>query len=644
MLDDPQGRFEAIASERSLLKAWTKVRDNGGGPGIDRITIDDFAKDADDRLHLLHQALTAGDYHPKPFRNVRIPKPSGGERQLAIPSIADRVVQTAAAAELSPVLEPSFETSSFAYRPGYGVGAAISRVSHYREAGYRWVAEGDIEAYYDHVRHNQLLTRLEPYVDSRTLRLVHQWLFEFSQDGVGIPQGSPIAPLLSNLYLDDVDEAIENESIKLVRFADDFVLLTRDKKHATQALNRMAHLLAQHGLHMNPRKTHIRGFEESFRFLGKVFTRALVIDAPNRDVAAKVQEHRRTRARWSPEDEAGIAAKLAPGLRPLFVLQPGRTLNGHGDGYSVHEGETELLVVPAADIGRIEVGPYAEVDRHALEVAATHRTPVDLVDGHGNILSSVQPPNQDHAGLHLRQAELILDAEHRLAQARAFVDAKVWNQRALLKRLNRRPQDESRAHKVERACERIDRVRNQLAQCQSVDQLSGFEGEAGAIYWPALGLLLRHGWRLHTRQRPAADAPNAVLNWTASLLTRDVRAAMSRVGLHPGFAVLHGSRDRHDGGVYDLVEAFRAPLAESLSVYLFNNRMVRVSDYDAQYLSLGREVGTRLIREYQKKLEQVVKDRHHRRCTWRRMFLVEAYAYRDALRAGHPYEPYRMKF
>ena len=243
--------YNAIIAKENLRAAWEKVKRNAGGPGGDGTTLAEFETALDQRLDALRDQLKDGYYWPRPVRYLEIPKKRGGIRRLSIPSVVDRVAQTATALVLTPVLDAEFEDSSFAYRPGRSVAQAARRVALLRRQGYVWTVDGDIEAFFDTVPHDRLLSRLSRSVScEHTIDLVSRWLEAYGEAGRGLPQGGPISPLLANLHLDNIDEQIETGGVRLVRFADDFLLLCRSEAAAEQGLAKMTTLLAAAGLRL----------------------------------------------------------------------------------------------------------------------------------------------------------------------------------------------------------------------------------------------------------------------------------------------------------------------------------------------------------------------------------------------------------
>lgn len=276
--------IQDVLSEASLFAAWGKVRSNKGCAGVDRVTIEDFEADLVANLFRLKEEVLEGTYRPRPLLRVEVPKRSGGTRVLSIPSVRDRVLQTAVASALTPVFEAEFEDCSFAYRPGRSVAKAVARIVSLRDEGYRWVVDADIDDFFNEIDHSLLMREVETLVhDDSILCLIKSWIEAETMEpegrahpGKGIPQGSPISPLLANLYLDHLDEAFLKRGLRLVRYADDFIVLCKSRERAEDALELSEDVLRALELDLNEAKTKIVDFNQGFRFLGVQFVRSLV--------------------------------------------------------------------------------------------------------------------------------------------------------------------------------------------------------------------------------------------------------------------------------------------------------------------------------------------------------------------------------
>lgn len=662
---DGRAVFLQASSPEGLHDGWLRVHANRGAAGGDGMRCETFAIETHRRIAVLSQDLRAGRYEPGPVRHVDIPKPSGGLRRLSIPCVRDRVAQSSVAVVLTPLLDREFEDASFGYRPGRSVKQAVERVRRLRAEGFEWTVDADIERYFDSIPHDRLMERIARSVGRGPLtELIGLWLETGSTAGRGVAQGSPLSPLLSNLYLDDLDEALTTRGVRIVRFADDFVLLTRERHTADKALDLVSKLLADQGLALNSEKTRVRGFDEALRFLGHLFVRSWLMIDPDRNaesdaeallhrIAVHDQRAETEAEKQSSERQTDDAAGYDRGLRVLYLAEPGRRLGLQNQSFAVTEpgddpGRSDARLLAAihhSRVDRIELGPHADVDVATLRQALATDVPVAFLNGRGETLGTLAPALSPHAGRHLAQARHRLDDARRLDLARRFVEGRLKNQRALLRRLNQRRGSDA----VVSVLTGLNRSIAKLPQAKSIKELLGHEGTATKSYWRAWSALLLHGYSLATRQRAGArDAVNIVLNVTASLLTRDLGAIALRRGLHPGFGMLHDAADHGEGCVYDLMEEFRAPMVEGLTLYVLNNRAVGPDDFE-DIPGSGTRLRTRglaaVIRAYEDRASGLVKSRRSgHRVTWRRVMIEQAEALAAHVEGREPYVPYVMDY
>ena len=273
--------LERLFSPEALARAWLQVRANGGGPGVDGVTIRTFEADLEKQLESLRQELIAGTYRPCPVRRVLVPKPREGLRPLAIWTLRDRVAQRVVHDYLSPLLEGEFLECSFGFRPGRGVAEAVQAVLAHRDEGYRWVLDADIRDCFDSMDRRLLMVSLQGRVQHRgLLRLTEAWLKARVMNALpghsgeaGASQGGILSPLLCNLYLHPFDVALTRQGYRLVRYADDLLVLCRRKREAEQAGQVARAALHKLRLRLNPYKTQVVHFDQGFKFLGVFFLR-----------------------------------------------------------------------------------------------------------------------------------------------------------------------------------------------------------------------------------------------------------------------------------------------------------------------------------------------------------------------------------
>ena len=269
----------------NLLSAFKEVKQRGGGAGVDHETISMFERNLETNLKRLSAELASGRYRPRAIKRVWIPKPGSHEkRPLGIPTVRDRVAQAALRHVLEPIFEREFAEQSYGFRPKRGCKDALRRVNELLKAGYHWVVDADLKSYFDTIPKEELMKRVEGRVsDGRIRDLVQAYLNQEVMEGMtgwipeaGTPQGSGISPLLSNIYLDELDHKMEELGYEMVRYADDAVVLSRSKEEAEQALEEMKQWTAKAGLTLHPEKTRIvdaREKKAGFDFLGYHFER-----------------------------------------------------------------------------------------------------------------------------------------------------------------------------------------------------------------------------------------------------------------------------------------------------------------------------------------------------------------------------------
>lgn len=266
----------------TLELAWAKVRANRGASGVDGQSVARFEANAAEYLAELSEALRSGRYRPEAVKRVAIPKGNGESRPLGIPTVKDRIVQTAVKLVIEPIFEVQFLASNYGFRPGRGCKDALREVDGILKSGYTHVVDADLKAYFDSIPHDRLMERVESSIrDGRVLELIRNWLKQevlheperWTPTG-GTPQGAVISPLLGNLYLHDLDERLMSRGYRLVRYADDFVVFCATQEEAENALKEVRAWVTANGLTLHPDKTHVgdcRQPGQGFEFLGYRF-------------------------------------------------------------------------------------------------------------------------------------------------------------------------------------------------------------------------------------------------------------------------------------------------------------------------------------------------------------------------------------
>lgn len=620
--------LDQILSEDTLALAWARVRRNGGCAGVDGVDLDEFGRNALLRLGRLRDEVRDGRYQPAPLQRIELPRPGREPRLLAVPTIGDRVLQTAATLVLGPILDRHFEDESFAYRPGRSPRDAVARVAELRDAGLSCVLDADISAFFDRIPHRQLVQRLAALLpDGSALPIVRQWLAAPLQTAAGelrrrqgVAQGSPLSPLLANLYLDGFDEAIAADpDWHLVRYADDFLIACRDVASAERALEAAAQWLANAGLEINFDKTRIVLFSQGVSFLGVRFdahgqhaeepASARWLLPPHLRPAAADGDSGLPPAVSLPPVAAPAATpparpatrppppRVRPGggvrhddappplLRTLYLAEPGAYLRIDGGRLLAMKNGDEILSVPLEKVDQVLASDEGAVSFAVLR-ALLARGATFMLQGSAN-----DPP-----GVLLRAADSRVElrrCQHRrsdddgfcLAAARAIVAGKIANGRVLLRRHYR-----FRAAGHSPADEALHEAQAHALRAADLETLRGVEGAAARAYFDAFAGLLPARWSFPGRRRqPPGDPVNALLSYGYAVLFHNLLTLVAERGLDPYLGSLHATHDGHPALVSDLMEEFRALTVDTVVLRLLGSDEVAEGDF-----ALSEDAGCRI--------------------------------------------------
>jgi len=612
----------------SMLKqAWEKVFDNNGMAGVDGESIDVLVPQIDTVLRQLAKDVIHDNYRPQPLLRIWVERPGKLPRGLEIPTVRDRILQTSLTLVLTPKVEAELEDCSYAYRKGRGVRLAVERIGFYQRQGYHWIVDADIEAFFDTIPHADLLARLQTIAaEPALINLVEQWLTAPIQENgqltvphQGIPQGSPISPMLANLYLDTLDEALLDADHILIRYADDFIVLAKSRKRAEAALELTKDVLDRLTLRLNPLKTRIVHFDEGIEFLGWYFVRSLAIPknwqktpprnfqipsppsvasaadnaAAQRSLEAIPEQTPFTETTPSPNiattasaDEAAheahdfgpVLPPLAPLQRTLYLVDKKARLSVDNQRFRVERDDKTLLSLPAHQVDQIMLFGPIQVTTQALQLAARNTCSLSYLSYLGRYYGRFEPANDQQITLLQAQFSCHTDTAFQLDIARNIVAAKLQNCRLVLTRNLRHNKPDSPDLSANL---RLKQIEQSLKTTASMESLRGSEGAAAALYWRAFAGLVPPPWQFSKRlARPAPDPVNAMLSLGYTLLYQATAGLLQapQPERTPGHAAYTGRQPSgtgvgSDGGIPRLhsrrhcTQAFTHATARSASAY-----------------------------------------------------------------------------
>ena len=327
--------LEKILDKDNLNEAFKKVKSNKGAGGIDGMGVEHLLPYLKENNQQLIQQIKDGKYRPNPVRRVEIPKEEKGKvRKLGIPTVVDRVIQQAIAQVLTPIYEKQFSDNSFGFRPKRKAHDAMKRCIEETNEGYKYVVDMDLEKYFDTVNQSKLIEVLSRTIkDGRVISLIHKFLkagviekHTFKETGVGVPQGGPLSPLLSNIMLNELDQELERRGHKFIRYADDMMILCKSKKSAERTLrNIVPYIEKKLFLKVNQEKTEV-AYIGKVKFLGFSFykhksgMRVRVHPKAIAKMKAKVRDHTQRNNRYGNVERTEKLKKYIQGWINYFKI------------------------------------------------------------------------------------------------------------------------------------------------------------------------------------------------------------------------------------------------------------------------------------------------------------------------------------
>lgn len=582
--------LDNAASLGSLGAAWEDVASGTNPTGEVAGSILKFGKRLEDNLNQLHDRLTSKTYTPAHLHQVIIPKPDGGQRLLAIPRVSDRVVERAVLNAVTPFVDPWLGPASYAYRPGLGVADAVQTVARLRDEGLSWVLRADVDDCFGSIPRPRAVRHLFTLLPDESLNELIERLTTrkvLTQRGLrdvsGVPQGTSLSPLLANLVLVDLDNALLDRGFPVVRYADDYTVGCSSSKEAQEAQRVAADTLGELGMKMSAEKTAVMSFDEGFCFLGEDF-------GPR---YPPVNDHHRT---------------SEPLRRTVYIaLQGSRSFIKQGKLTVTSRDDQQVLDVPSSHVGRLvlfgSVGLSSGLRSWALECGVD----VVFLTRRGAYLGQALAGSSGRRVARLRcQSEFTENVTRVRLFIRAVVEAKIRHQMTVLQRLGRREHaDELVGH--------LRQLRTLVAMVQQVEspaEAMGVEGAAARAYFQALAVLLPEGLGFQGRtRRPPMDVVNSALSYGYALLLAEAVSALCAAGLDPGFGLLHAENEKRPSLALDLMEEFRPLVVDQVVATLARRDSLnsdhghrRAGESGTWLTKAGKE---RLVDAYERRMLQI---------------------------------------
>ncbi len=578
--DSPPYFVPGFPALNLLEKAVDEVLDRYDSP-ILTFSQDSFNRDS--FVRELFQELSQGTYQPGPNQAFRIKKKDGGERVVERLSLKDLIVQHYCLKTIQPVFERIFEPESIGYRKGISRERAVEMVRQAIAEGYQYVIESDIEDFFPSVDLNLLCGLIDHYLPEKDVAIreilkrcinagyiLDQQLYPRQK---GLAQGAPLSPLLANLYLDSFDEKLKSlNNLRLIRFADDFIILTRTREDARAILDQAQSYLSEINLNLNPSKTRITPIRDGFQFLGIRFERSEAVVEPE-------AEFRRMK-------------------KPLYITEPYLYLTVNGEAVEIRRRGAPVEIIPLRRLSEIMVMEKSLFSTALIRKCTELNIPVTITLNNGYYITTVKPDSKNYYEIlsaHNLRFSTLSETEL-LCFGREIATAKINNYLSLF-RQKYQPGFNLILSELNEAISRIE-------QAGTIDEVRGQEGAIARRIYQHLNLLIDNPvFHITTRRRKKPDRINSLLNFGYYLLFSRINATLRALGLNPYLGFLHSHSDNYESLAADLCELFRARV-DRFVIRLLNLKTITPDHFlitrDGAYLR--QEPVKKFIDQYEKEM------------------------------------------
>jgi CRISPR-associated protein Cas1 len=584
-------------SAEALHETWAAFQ----GKGVrapSGVAAESFGANPQARCLLLSRMLRAGAWHLAPLQASRLPKGDGGSRLLRVPALEDRVVLSSVARWLADAVDSRLHEASHAYRIGRGTATAFASVAAALAIGRTWAFKGDIRDFFDTVDPGLAVDRLKRWglwADglARVIRLAMRAEVADAAGAYcilrGLPQGSPLSPVLSNVALHVLDESAATPGLTWVRYADDFIILGESSEAVQAARARLEHRLGELGLALNDAKSTLGEPGSVLAFLGQQVT----LEGGwtwNAEVAAPAQPMAQADGpaaeghadlavpQVGPGGEAPPSITATPLLRTLYIVNDGARLSRRGDALVVESPGNAARTLPGSRVNQVLAFGATSFSSGAVALCLEFGIPVMLTSGHGHRFGLIDPLPEPDLTLLAAQLGATRDEGLALEVARTIVVAKLRNATLALRRWQRHRPRDTAADSIRQVADAAHRARN----ARDVATLRGFEGAAGAAYFRAFAQWLPAHWGFGgRRRRPPPDPVNAMLSYGYTILYYNVLTLALARGLQPRVGFLHAARSGHHALASDLMEPFRPMVVDTVVMDLACRGRVKPDDFSA---------------------------------------------------------------
>ena len=535
----------------------------------------------------LTQSVLSNEYKPKELIGFFITKSSSTEKRfLALPDTEDRILQKAACLVLNSSIENLLENNSYAFRKGFSREGAARAIKNFSEKGFNFILKTDIESFFENVDWKIMIQKLETITNFDPIcDLIRQWIAtpilinEIKIERTkGLPQGCSISPMLSNLYLDEFDEAL-GENYKLIRYCDNIVIMCKSKEETLKAIEEVKTAASKLKLNVNEDKTALTDFKKGFSYLGYHFLENTITDVKSGKTLGSdmwmLNSSQITLNEISSRAKVSNIPKIETEVEtdkfPIYISDDESKVSVSKDVFVIGDitGKAEDINIPLKDISSVTFFGAPKVTVHSVFELKDNNIPIFFCRASGENYLSIA--NEKNYSLWIEQLKFSENTEFRLEFAKQVITAKINNSRVIAMR-----NGWNKSLSTE-----LSKLQNSVLGCDDIGKLRGFEGFAAKKLFDEIANIVPPDWKFRGRTKnPPQDPFNALLSFGYTILYNHISNALIAAGLNPEIGYYHTLKSGHNALASDLTEEFRY-LIDSLCVYITKRNIIKINDFES---------------------------------------------------------------
>ncbi len=627
--------IDEVLSKKNQNAAMDHLLQKKNGCGIDGMHISDFEEYWNLNKDKICQDIRNKEYKPGLVLIREIINNKGKRRNIASLNVIDRFISRMLSKKLDKYFDPLFCDNSFAYREGKGVPDALNKAKTYIEQGCKYVVEIDIKDYFDNIVLEDLYSLVEQQIkDSAVLYLIHAYLYcDISNDGrinpnlKGVVQGNPISPILSNLYLLELDKLLEEKNLMWIRYADNVYVFTKEYEEALGLFNLISMQIELKGLTLNINKSGVFNIDNKVILGYDLYQTKKGIDIRKHSYK-EIKQY----SRWHDTNMQFLNGKY-------HIVSDG--IINKSDFSLLFENEEKKCYIPVEVVDQINIFGNVTLASNVLQTLSQHKLKASFFDRYGNMIGTFFPENtKSSSNILIKQCEKYIDETIRIDTARKMEIAGLHNIRANLRYYNKK-------HKgvFDESIKVIGQYIDGINKADSVEEMLLLEAKAREKYYSMFNYILDNEDFVFTKRtkRPPKDAINALISFGNTLVYNHFLHLLWKKGIDPRFGVIHHSNKRSFSLNLDFADIYKPIIVDRIIFTIVNRRLLTANSDFREYkdgISLNRQGKIEFLKLYEEKLNSKITV-DDQMISYRKQMELEVQSYKNFLLEDGKYKPYK---